>query len=183
MTPPTALRTSLAALAVATLTACGATATTANASTPVPVPVGTTTGSPTDADASSPAEMTRYRTQIAPHLLENSAGIDDGVKALLATPPVPQGAALAADLRQLGLDPSVQLLNDAQGYVPTGEPLTSIHAIFLASVNQKIRKYSAFVDAAASGNHDEAAVARSAAEQEAALRKDWAKKVVALPQG
>jgi hypothetical protein len=181
MTPHTALPIGLVALAATALVACGTTTSAVGTGAPVPIPVSKTANTTTAGGASSPADMTRYKTQLAPNLFHNTGVIDSGFEALLSSQPAPEGAALAADIRRFALEPSIQLLNDAQGYVPQSEPLTSIHAIFLDSVNQKIRRYTALVDGATSGNRNDLAVAQAAAQQENADLKDWAKRVVALP--
>lgn len=178
MMPHTALPIGLAAVAATALIACGTTTSAISTGAAMTIPVSRTTSTQPGGDTSSSAEMTRYKTQVAPHLFQSTIGIDSGFKQLLASQP----SASAADIRQFALEPSIQLLNDAQGYVPQGEPLTSIHAIFLDSVNQKVRKYTAFLDSATTGNRSsDKAVAQAAAQQEDADLKDWAKRVVALP--
>ena len=129
---------------------------------------------------SSTQDETRYRTALAPHLLGSSKGIDDAFQRLLTQPAQP-AAAMAADIRTIALDPAIQLLADARSYVPSGEPLTSIHAIFLDSVNQKIRRYQALVDGVSSGDRSQLAVAQAAAQQEDTDLKNWASQVTALP--
>ena len=129
---------------------------------------------------SSAQDETRYRTALAPHLLGNSKGIDDAFQRLLTQPAQP-AAAMAADIRTIALDPAIQLLNDAGSYVPNGEPLTSIHAMFLDSVNQKVRRYQALVDGVSSGDRSQLAVAQAAAQQEDIDLKNWASQVTALP--
>jgi hypothetical protein len=191
-----ALLISLAALAAA-LVACGSgssavgtTAATPSAATaappstvaPVPVLVKSTGPSPaTNEVASSTADETRYRSAIAPQLLGNSKGIDDAFQQLIHQTPPQMGPALAAAIRTVALDPSNQLLDDARGYTPVGEPLTSIHETFLASVNEKIRRYTALVEGVMTGNRNELTVADAAAHQEDADLKNWANRVVALP--
>jgi hypothetical protein len=205
VTSRTSLAAALAAAATTMLVACGqaspATATTtpgtaevptaapntpAAASAPAPPPP-TKLAPPvnavvTEASSSSTAEMHRYKTQIAPLLFRNSVGIDAGFQQLLSSNSASAtGPSLAADIKKFALDPSVQLLGDARGYAPGTEPLTSIHAIFLEAADQKIRRYTAFVDGATSGDKNDLAVAQAAAQQEDADLKNWAKQVTALP--
>jgi len=205
MTSRTTLAAVIAAAATTMLVACGqgtpATGTTTPGTAQVPVvasdtpaapaapapPPATTLAQPVsavaaEASSSSTAEMHRYKIQVAPLLFRNSAGIDSGFQQLLSSNPASAtGPSLAGDIQKFALDPSVQLLDDARGYAPGTEPLTSIHAIFIEAINQKIRRYTAFVDGATSGNKDDLVVAQAAAQQEDADLKNWAKQVTDLP--
>jgi hypothetical protein len=177
MMPRTALPIGLVTLVATALVAYGTITSTISMSAAVPIPVLRTANTQPGGDTSSSTDMAGYKTQVAPRLFQSTIGIDSGFKQLLSQPT----AVSAADIRQFALDPSIQLLNDAQRYVPQGEPLTSIHAIFLDSVNQKVRKYTALLDAATTGNGNDKSVAQAAAQQEDVDLKDWAKRVVALP--
>ncbi len=116
MMPHTALPIGLAAFAATALIACGTTTSAISTGAAMTIPVSRTTSTQPGGDTSSSADMTRYKTQVAPHLFQSTVGIYSGFKQLLASQP----SASAADIRQFALEPSIQLLNDAQGYVPQG---------------------------------------------------------------
>ena len=145
---------------------------------PSPTPVPTVDPQPT---GSTPAAENAYKTTLAPQLLHNTTDIDSAFQALIRSDPPLQGEELSAQIRRLALDPSIQLRDDARGYTGHGEPLTSVHAIFLASLDQKIQRYEAFVDGATSGDKNDLTVAQTAAVKEDADLKEWARKVESLP--
>ena len=126
------------------------------------------------ATAVSQDALTDYKDRLAPVLFHQAIDIDNACRAL-------QTPISAQQIRTLCLAPSTALRADASGYVPPGEPLTSVHQVLLAALDEKIRKYDAIARYAST--HDPAALtqARAAAAAEDAGLKDWASRVAALP--